>query len=169
MKPRAHDFERLRRIAAVVIACALIVTSAGLQPAAAAPLEFGPQTRNVAPAGANAMLRYRAPFGGTQTRIAPTFTFTAGPVWREQDGSWLSSYRFHNSSVIEIGIDGSGLHVSKLAGIDFSRLTPNSLNAEATTSDRDALWLVLGGAVILGSALGIYSMLQDECGNKTLC
>lgn len=31
------------------------------------------------------------------------------------------------------------------------------------------MWLVLGGVVILGTALGLYSMLQDECGNKEYC
>jgi hypothetical protein len=160
-------FSRTRRIAAATASVSLLA-GAILQPAGAAASDFAARMGNVAPAGANAMLRFRAAFGGSSARTAPTFALTAGPVWQEQGGSWLQPHLFHNSSVIEIGIDGSGAPVRKFAGIDVTRTRPVVLNAEAASDDK-ALWLVLGGAAILGSALGLYSMLQDECGNKTYC
>jgi hypothetical protein len=157
---------RARRTVAVAAVSASFLVSAILHPVNAAALDLAPRMGNVAPAGANAMLRFRV--GGATARTGPTFALTAGPVWQDHDGSWLSSHRYHNSSFIEIGIDVSGAPVRKLAGVDLTRSKPSALNAEPA-SDNDALWLVLGGAAILGSALGIYSMLQDECGNKTYC
>jgi hypothetical protein len=56
--------------------------------------------------------------------------------------------------------------VATFAGVDLAHTRSPTLDA-ASVSDNNAAWLVLGGVAILGAALGVYSMLQDEGGNNT--
>jgi hypothetical protein len=57
----------------------------------------------IVPAGANAMLRFRLPLGEIMGAVAPIFSLTAGPVWQARAGALLSSQRFYNSPLLEVG------------------------------------------------------------------
>jgi hypothetical protein len=87
-------------------------------------------------AGAAAMLRLRIPLsGGTRQQGQSTLTLAAGPIWWDGTASPFAPVRFHNSSIIELGVSFPGQTIVKLGGVELTGPQP-LLRADAERNDR---------------------------------
>ena len=159
MRDFADSTRYARQMLCVATALLFSLTSVSSSYANGAFPDSYPRYATATPAGTAAMLRLRIPLGGgTGQQGQSTLTFAAGPIWRDEPASPFAPVRFHNSSIMELGVSLSGQTSAKLGGVELTGPQPLRVDAE----NRKIALSILAGAATLAVIWALASVTAAQ-------